>query len=43
MSCDLWEEEEAAGCRLIEPLVYHGVDTDILLLKRAVDQNVVNM
>lgn len=36
MSCDLWEEEEAAGVRLLEPMVYSGVTTDILLAKRVV-------
>ncbi|KAE9976451.1 hypothetical protein EG328_002633 [Venturia inaequalis] len=36
LSCDLWEEEEAAGVRLLEPVVYKGVTTDIPLAKRVV-------
>lgn len=36
LSCDLWDEEEAAGVRLLEPVVYNGVTTDMPLAKRVV-------
>jgi hypothetical protein len=36
VTCDLWADEDAAGCRLLEPVVYNGVTHEILLKRRVI-------